>query len=323
MRFIDADEIDRLLSFETLVPALETAFRGGIVAPVRHHHHIARPDADATLLLMPAWTGPAHEAACEPAYLGTKIVTVFPGNAARSLPSIAGTYLLMDGATGMPLSVMDGARLTLWRTAAASALASRAMARKDASHMLMVGAGALARFLVEAHASVFPLAHIEVWNRSRQGAERVAADLVTRGFDATVSDDLEASTRRADLISCATLATAPLVMGDWLKPGSHLDLVGAFNLSMREADDAALHLARVVVDTHAALTEGGDVAVAIKAGAYDAGQPLGTLSDLVAGTITPRRTDEDITLFKSVGASLEDLAAAMLVQKLITAPEGS
>ena len=322
MRFVGAEEIDRLLSFKTLIPALETAFLGGIIAPVRHHHHIARPDADATLLLMPAWTGPGLTPACEPSYLGTKIVTVFPGNAARSLPSIAGTYLLMDGATGMPLLAMDGARLTLWRTAAASALASRAMARKDASHMLMVGAGALARFLVEAHASVKPLTRIEIWNRNRSGAERVAADLGTRGFNASVSDDLEASARRADLISCATLATAPLIMGDWLKPGSHLDLVGAFNLSMREADDAALHRARVVVDTAAALTEGGDVAVAIKAGAYAAGQPLGTLSDLVAGKIVPRTSGMDITLFKSVGASLEDLAAAMLVLRSMPAPAG-
>ncbi len=319
MRFLDAGEIDRLLSFKALIPALETAFLGGIVAPVRHHHHIARPDADATLLLMPGWTEPAHK----PAYLGTKIVTVFPGNAARSLPSIAGVYLLMDGATGAPLSAMDGARLTLWRTAAASAVASRAMARKDASHLLMVGAGALARFLVEAHASVRPLTRIEIWNRTRSGAERVVADLAARGFDASVSDDLEQSVRQADLISCATLATAPLVMGNWLKPGSHLDLVGAFNLSMREADDAALQCARVVVDTPAALTEGGDVAVAIRAGTYDTDQPLGTLSDLVAGRITPRLTNDDITLFKSVGASLEDLAAAMLVHRLMDSPAGS
>ncbi len=312
MRFFDADEIDRLLSFEALIPALEAAFRGGIVAPVRHHHHVARPDADATLLLMPAWT----DGALSPAFLGTKIVTVFPGNGARSLPSIAGVYVLMDGATGTPLSAMDGARLTLWRTAAASALASRAMARKDASRMLMVGAGALARFLVTAHASVLPLTHIEVWNRTRASAERIVADLAARGLAASVSDELEASARHADLISCATLATAPLILGEWLKPGSHLDLVGAFNLSMREADDEALSRARVIVDTPAALTEGGDVAVAIRAGAYDAGRPLGTLADLAAGRINPRSDASEITLFKSVGASLEDLAAAMLVQKL-------
>ncbi len=309
MRVIDAAAIDGALTFPVLIDALEAAFHGGVIAPTRHHHRIARPDADATLLLMPAWTESAEAGGC----LGVKIVTVFPGNAARSLPSIAGIYVLSDGATGAPLAVLDGARLTLWRTAAASALASRAMARPDASRMLMVGAGALAGFLVAAHASVRPIASVAVWNRSPTGAEACAASLRARGFDASAATDLEGEARRADLISCATLATAPLIRGEWLKPGAHLDLVGAFNLSMREADDAALRRARVLVDTPAALTEGGDVAVAIKSGAYEAGMVAGTLFDLAAGRVEPRRNPEEVTLFKSVGASLEDLAAAMLV----------
>jgi ornithine cyclodeaminase len=311
MQVITAAEIDRLLTFQKLIPALETAFRGGIVAPVRHHHHIARPDADATLLLMPAWTGKD----AEPAYVGTKIVTVFPGNAALSLPSIAGLYLLMDGRTGMPLAAMDGARLTLWRTAAASALASRALARPDASRLLMVGAGALSRFLVAAHRAVLPITEIAVWNRSRPAAERLVADLRASGLAASLCEDLEEASERADLISCATLSQTPLIMGRWLKPGCHLDLVGAFNMAMREVDDAALNRARVLVDTDAALREGGDVAIAIASGHYQADAVLGTLFDLVAGRAAPRRSTDDITLFKSVGASLEDLAAAMLVER--------
>lgn len=310
MRLIDAAGIDRVLTFDSLIDALDLAFRGGIVAPVRHHHHIPRPDGDATLLLMPAWT----DNTAARAFLGTKIVTVFPGNAARSLPSIAGLYLLMDGATGTPLAAMDGARLTLWRTAAASALASRAMARPDSRRMAMVGAGALAGFLVRAHATVLPLQDIAVWNRSPGGAERVVAELRAQGYPAHVSPDLEASVRAADLVSCATLATSPLIRGAWLKPGAHLDLVGAFNLSMREADDQALNAGRVVVDTQAALSEGGDVAVAIKAGAYARDRVLGTLSDLCSGAIRVRQSDRDITVFKSVGASLEDLCAAILVE---------
>lgn len=312
MDIVDAAAIDRLLSFEALVPALEEAFRGGIVAPVRHHHHVARPDADATLLLMPAWTG----ADASPAWLGTKVVTVFPGNAARALPSIAGLYLLMDGETGAPVAAMDGARLTLWRTAAASALASRAMARPDTSRMLMVGAGALGRFLPKAHASVLPISKVEIWNRTPAAAEAVAAALRDDGVDAVAVTDLEAAAKRADLISCATLATAPLVMGAWLRPGTHLDLVGAFNLSMREADDEALRRGRILVDTPAALAEGGDVAVAIKAGALAPAAVIGDLFGLAAGRVVPRHTSDDITIFKSVGASLEDLAAAMLVQRL-------
>ena len=309
MRVITAAQIDRVLTFDSLIDALGVAFRGGIVAPVRHHHHIARPDADATLLLMPAWT----DSATSPTFVGTKIVTVFPGNAARSLPSIHGLYVLLDGTTGAPLAAMDGARLTLWRTAAASALASRAMARPTASRMLMVGAGALAGFLVRAHASVRPLAAIEVWNRSAGGAERVVAALAASGLPASVSHDLERSAREADIIACATLATSPLIKGEWLRPGAHLDLVGAFNMSMREADDEALERGRVVVDTPAALSEGGDVAVAIKAGTYDGKAVLGTLFELCAGTIAPRLSDSDITVFKSVGAALEDLSAAILV----------
>jgi ornithine cyclodeaminase len=310
MRFLDADEIDRRLSFPALIDALAAAFRGGVAAPTRHHHHVPRPDGDATLLLMPAWT----EAGAARAFLGTKIVTVFPGNAARSLPAIAGIYVLMDGETGAPLLAMDGARLTLWRTAAASALASSAMARTDASTMLMVGAGALSRFLVRAHASVRPLRRVMIWNRNLAGAEAVAADLRAEGFDAEAAPDLEAAARKADLISCATLSRTALIKGEWLAEGCHLDLVGAFNLSMREADDEALARARVMVDTPAALREGGDVAVAIKAGAYRPEAVLGSLSDLVAGRLSPRLSAADITLFKSVGASLEDLAAAMLVE---------
>lgn len=315
MKLIDAASIDHVLGFDRLIAALAAAFRGGITAPVRHHHHIARPDADATLLLMPAWT----ETGATPAFVGTKIVTVFPGNSARSLPSIAGLYVLMDGETGAPLAAMDGARLTLWRTAAASALASQAMARRDATRMLMVGAGALARFLIEAHASVRPISEIEIWNRSPAGAEMLAEEMRRRGFNASAVNDLEDAARKADLISCATLSASPLILGRWLKAGAHLDLVGAFNLSMREADDEALQRARVLVDTKAALGEGGDVAVAIKAGAYRADQVIGTLFDLAAGTITPRHHDAEITLFKSVGASLEDLAAAMLVHDLMQA----
>jgi len=311
MQVIDAAQIDRLLSFEILIPALEDAFRGGIVAPVRHHHHIARPDVDATLLLMPAWTGKDTA----PAFVGTKIVTVFPGNAALSLPSIAGLYLLMDGRTGEPLAAMDGARLTLWRTAAASALASRTMARPDAGRLLMVGAGALSRFLVAAHRAVLPITEVMVWNRSRPAADRLVADLQGSGLSASLCEDLEEASARADLISCATLSQTPLIMGRWLMPGCHLDLVGAFNMAMREVDDAALNRARVLVDTDAALGEGGDVAIAIASGHYQADAVLGTLFDLVAGRAAPRRSADDITLFKSVGASLEDLAAAMLVER--------
>ena len=312
MRFFSAAEIDSLLNFPALVDALAEAFRGDIVTPVRHHHEVERPDAAATLLLMPAWTAPEQK----PAFLGTKVVTVFPGNAAVNLPSVMGSYLLMDGASGAPLAALDGARLTLWRTAAASALASRMLERADCKRMLMVGAGALSTFLVKAHRSVRNFEDITIWARRPEAAAEVVAELARDGIEARVAENLEAEARQADLISCATLSREPLIQGRWLKRTAHLDLVGAFNLSMREADDEALQRAHVFVDTQAALHEGGDVAVEIKAGAYKAEQVSGTLAGLCRGEYDAAAERDDVTLFKSVGTALEDLAAAMLVWKL-------
>jgi ornithine cyclodeaminase len=307
MRVITSAEIDRVLTFPTLIDALAEAFRGEVVTPVRHHHEVERPGAHGTLLLMPAWTG----SAAANGFLGVKIVTVFPENGAKNLPSVLGTYLLMDGATGTPLAGLDGTRLTVWRTAAASALAARALSRQDASRMVMVGAGALAPFLIRAHASQRPLTEIALWNHRPERAESVAAALRTEGLPVTAVTDLEGAVRRADIVSCATLSNDPIVKGAWLKPGAHLDLVGAFNLSMRETDDEAVKRAEVYVDTEAALTEGGDVALSLKNGAIARSHVKGTLFDLCRKPVA--RSDEAITLFKSVGTALEDLAAAMLV----------
>ena len=151
-----------------------------------------------------------------------------------------------------------------------------------------------------------------VWNHRRAGAEKLAAMLTGQGWRASVAEDLESAARDADVISCATLSAAPLIAGAWLKPGQHLDLVGAFNLEMREADDEALRRARLFVDTEAALSEGGDVALALRAGAIDRADVLGDLGALCRGG-SGRSGPREITLFKSVGAAIEDLAAAMLV----------
>jgi ornithine cyclodeaminase len=313
MRVVAAAEIDDALTFPTLIEALADAFRGDVVTPVRHHHEVARAGPAATLLLMPAWTG----AATAPGFVGVKIVSVFPDNAARRMPSVLGTYVLMDGDTGAPLAALDGTRLTLWRTAAASALAARRLARADAHRLLMVGAGALAPYLVRAHMSVRPIAEIAIWNRDPDKARRLARTLTGEGLTVGAADDLERAVRAADVVSCATLSNAPLVRGAWLEDGAHLDLVGAFNLTMREADDEALQRASVYVDTAAARTEGGDVALALKAGAIGAGHVRGDLFDLCRGRAPGRSRPDEITVFKSVGTALEDLAAAMLVWRKV------
>jgi ornithine cyclodeaminase/alanine dehydrogenase-like protein (mu-crystallin family) len=308
MRFVTADEIDAALTWPTLIAALCTAFGGDAVTPTRHHHRIARPDGDATLLLMPAWQAGAG------GYAGVKIVSVFPGNAARGKPSVIGTYLLLDGDSGEPLAALDGQALTAWRTAAASALAASYLAAPDARSMVMVGAGALAPRLIAAHATVRPISDVAIWNRNAGRAASLAADLDRPGLRVTTTDDLGAAIPGADIVSAATMSHEPLIRGDWLKPGAHLDLVGAYNPAMREADDAAIARATVYVDTRAgALAEAGDIVQAIASGALERGQIAGDLFDLCRGDAPGRRSAGEITLFKSVGTAIEDLAAAILV----------
>ncbi len=308
MRFVTAAEIDACLTYPSLIAALRDAFRGDIVAPPRHHHTLARPDGDATLLLMPAWSGGPG------GYAGVKVVSVFPGNAARQAPSVTGTYLLLDGDSGSPLAALDGQALTTWRTAAASALAASMLALPEARRMVMVGAGALAPRLVAAHAAVRPIAEVAIWNRTPQRAEALAARIDRSGLRARAVTDLATAVAEADIVSVATMSATPLVRGAWLRPGAHLDLVGAYNPAMREADDEAMRRSSVHVDTRAgALREAGDIVQAIAAGALSEPAIAGDLFDLCRGVAPGRRAAEEITLFKSVGAAIEDLAAAVLV----------
>ena len=308
MHVISAEVIDELLDFPALIEALGDIFAGQTGAPPRHHHAVGESHA-ATHLIMPAWTGGTPGAG---AYLGTKIVNVFRDNRLLGLPAVLGTYLLQSGETGAPLAVIDGTRLTHWRTAAASALAARYLARPGSRRLLMVGAGALAPFLVRAHRAVRPITEVQVWNHRAEGAERIVADLRADDIAAEAVSDLEAAVGWADIVSCATLSTAPLVHGTMLHEGQHLDLVGAFNMGMREVDDAALQQARIFVDTNDATVEGGDVAIALLAGSIGRDAVQGTLHDLARGG-PGRGSAEEITLFKSTGTAIEDLAAAILV----------
>jgi ornithine cyclodeaminase/alanine dehydrogenase-like protein (mu-crystallin family) len=310
LRVFSAADIDAALDFPALIDALSEAMRGGFIAPERHHHEIERAgEPVATQLLMPAWTESASRAGL---YLGAKLVNVFPGNSARDLPAVLGLYVLQSGRTGETLAALDGTRLTHWRTAAASALAARHLARADARALLIIGAGALAPFLARAHASVRSYASVKVWNHRPEGARRIAQALAAEGLPATATEDLRPAVMEADVISCATLSPVPLVAGAWLRPGSHVDLVGAFNMRMREADDEALKRARIFVDTEAACVEGGDVALGLRDGVISRSHVAADLAALCRGA-KGRRADDEITLFKAVGASIEDLAAAMLV----------
>jgi ornithine cyclodeaminase len=252
--------------------------------------------------------------------MGLKAVTVYPDNAARGQPAVLGTYLLMSAETGETLAVMDATRLTAWRTAAASALASRYLSRSDASRLLMVGAGALAPFLVRAHASVRPIREVAVWNRSEPRAQALIAELAQAGIAATVAGDLAAAVAEADIVSTATLSSDPLIRGALLEPGTHLDCVGAFKPTMRETDDDVARRARIFVDTRAgAFAEAGDVLQPLQSGVIGKEAVLGELAELCRGTVQGRASAEEVTLFKSVGASIEDLAAAIAVYEHVGA----
>ncbi len=303
---IDLPRTRASLPFDRLVPALRAAFVAGADAPLRHAHLLEQPgSATATLLLMPAWQGQSA--------LGVKIVTVFPGNGALGLNAVSSTYLLCDGATGRHLALIDGNEITGRRTAAASALAGDFLARTDAGSLLIVGAGHIASMLAPAWAAVRPIRQVRVWSPRLARADTLAAALRAQGFDAQAAGDLQDAVGRADIVSCATLATAPLVRGAWLRPGTHLDLIGGFRPEMREADDDAVRASRVFIDTEAVLAEAGDLTQPLAAGVLTRDQVAGDLFSLCRGETAGRRTEDEITLFKSVGSALEDLAAAMLV----------
>ncbi len=317
MLMISAEAVDRALTFGGLVETLRTAFRDGAVQPVRHHHTIERPDgAASTLLLMPAWTDFNAAGTSANGHIGVKVVTVSPDNNAIAKPAVMGLYLLLDGKTGEPQALIDGQRLTQWRTACASALAASYLAREDASRLLIIGAGALAPFLARAHSAVRPIRRIRIWNRTFANAGKVAASLKAEGMDAEAVDDLDSALGDTDIVSSATIATTPLVKGALLKPGTHVDLVGGFAPGMRESDDDAIRRARVYVDTRAGATkEAGDIVQPLASGVLKPENIVADLHELARGEKKGRGSADEITLFKSVGAALEDLAAGIEVYR--------
>jgi len=305
MKNFDAAATARALPFPALVAALERMFVAGCEVPARQVHAVG---GALTALVMPAWV-PGR-------YFGLKVVNVAPGNAALGLPGLFASYQLFDATTGAPLALIDGGELTARRTAAASALAASRLAPADARRQLIVGAGRVGSLLAPACRAVREIDDVMVWSRDAQAAARLAATLVADGFPARAVGDLAAAAASADIVSCATLAAEPLIRGEWLRPGTHLDLIGGFTPAMREADDACFAGAEVWIDTAEALAKAGDLMHPIAAGALRREDVRGTLADLCAAPAVPRDPAAR-TVFKSVGTALEDLAAAILVHESV------
>jgi alanine dehydrogenase len=301
---IDFDAVHRLASVGSLVEPMRRAFLSQAVTPARAHYDLDALDHARTLLLMPSWQ-PAGD-------IGVKIATIFPGNADRGLPSVNAAYLLLSGQTGQPRALIDGRALTLLRTAAISALAADLLAPAAPERLLMVGTGALSPYLIEGHTAVRRYKSVLIWGRDSQKAATVARTLETQGWSITVAADLETAARSADVISCATLTERPLIHGAWLKSNCHLDLVGSFKPTMREADDECMRDAFIVVDTLTALDESGDLIEPL-ARAVIVRSAVSLLEHLIARGRPPLRPDK--TVFKSVGVASADLAAALYLSE--------
>jgi alanine dehydrogenase len=308
---IDFEAVHRLAGVENLVEPLRRAFSLPAISPERMHYDLPAQEAPRTLLVMPSWQ-PAGA-------IGVKIVTVFPDNTARGLPSVNAAYLLLSGQDGQPRALIDGRALTLLRTAAVSALAADLLAPATPEVLLMVGTGALSRYLIEGHLAVRRYRSVLVWGRDAHKAASVVRDLRTRGWPVTVAETLDAAARTADVISCATLAEQPLIEGAWIKDSAHLDLVGSFKPTMREADDDCWRAAFAAVDSAAALKESGDLIGPVSRGVVNPAR-ISLLGDLAAGRGAERV--ESRSIFKSVGVAHADLAVAEFLVERSAQPSG-
>jgi len=307
MEFFGPQEVARATPWPDLIGSIEDIFvSNGAVAPDRTVHNVSVPGgADASLLLKPGWV--IGEV------IAVKVVTFFPENGAKGLATVNGGVLMFSAVDGTFLGACDGNVLTSRRTAAASAVAADRLARQDAKHLLVVGTGALGPMTAQAHATVREFDRISVWGRAASKANAVAQELRELGLPATASNDLDASVADADVISCVTGSTSPLIKGVLLKDGVHVDLIGSFSPHMRESDDDTIGRARVWVDTKNDAILAGDLAQPLESGVFSINDIEGDLAELISGRCPSRNNDTEITLFKSAGTALEDVAAARLV----------
>lgn len=318
MLMIPADEVARRLPFERLIPALHRLHAEGACVPTRQVH--SWPDGaggEVTTLIMPAWQ--------EGRWFAVKVINIAPGNAARGLPGLHASVLLHDARTGVPVALIDGNELTARRTAATSALGAALVlgawgetpeqrAQRRPLSLLVVGAGRIAGLLPQAYQAVMPLGQVQVWARRAQEAQALAERWCAEGLPARACHDLGVAAAQADIVSCATLATQPVVQGAWLKDGSLLNLIGSFTPQMREADDACFCGADLYLDTEEALAKSGDLLGSMANGVFQAADVRATLSQLCRGERqgSPLRGARR-AVFKSVGHGLQDLCAASVV----------
>ena len=302
LRYIGPEDVTGHLSWRAVVDALEAGHR---LPRARIGDQLLERDGEA-LLTRCAWIDGLG--------MGVKSASVMPGNTAAGLPTVQAAMLVFSDDTGTPEAILDGTMVTDWKTAADSVLGARYLARPDSRKLVILGAGKVAGTLARAYAELFPgLERIEIHNRSQQRAENLCAHLRKDGLPVIRVDSLPAAVGDADIVATATMARAPVLMGEWVSPGTHVDLVGGFTPEMREADDALIAKARLFVDCReTTLADVGDLAIPIGAGLIGPEDVRADLYDL-AGGATGRTDDNDITLFKNGGGAHLDLMTARAI----------
>ncbi len=313
MQFFSAETINENLDFPTLIDTLADGFRSDIEVPQRMHidYPGPKPSDTNTLLLMPAIRIGD--------YAGVKIVNVAPGNRDTDFETIQGIYYLMDATTGVPKALFDAKSITVWRTAAASALASSFLSRADASKLLILGTGALAPYLVRAHAAVRPIEDVLIYGRSREKAHKMADEFQGEFSSINVIEHIDEHLSSVDIVSAATSSPGPLIRGELLTEGQHIDLVGAYTPTTRESDDEVMKTGRIFADNRSSvLKEAGDLLIPIASGAIIAEDIVADLFELCQGEKPGRAGDGEITVFKSVGHAMEDLVTAMHLYKKLS-----
>ncbi len=304
MQIVSAEEVHAALAYPDLIDALEDAFANEFTMPPRKVFSLDDDESNHdAFALLPSWNE---------SVIGVKAFTYFP-NPAEGYKSLYSKILLFDRQHGQPLALVDGTTVTFWRTAGISGLASRLLSREDSRRLLVVGTGNLASYIVRAQASVRQLQQVQIWGRTREKAEKVVGQLFQElpQIQFSVADDLAVACREADIVVSATGSHEPLVRGEWIREGTHTDFIGNHHADKRECDTDLVAKSKIYVDSRDnCFREAGEILVPIAEGAITAESVAGELTEMCTGKVPLRESDNEITLFKSIGMALSDLVGA-------------